>query len=165
MKDQTKTVIEGTVRRAQIVFGELLKDIDQYAYDISNEESAKIFNFLKNAIMGVEEKANELRRTARLTQGTFSFDMEIEPPEPSKPKVQSVPSTVRRELDVPEIPPRVARRIQAREERERLGGRLSVNSPDINPDLETAPITPSGVFAPRPEDLNHRDGGEGFLEE
>jgi hypothetical protein len=139
MKPDTRRAVEAAVHEISRAFGDLLMTFEQRGEDISNTESQKVFNFLTRSLQIVGEKANHAREIASVTRGAFSFDMEIAEP-PAAKIVQPVSPPV---MKIESGPAPSSDRVAAFEERKRLGGRLSAHSPEIHPELETAPVFPS----------------------
>lgn len=156
VKDDTKIAVTAAVNNISLSFGTLLNQIEKLAEDISDADSAKVFAFIRRSIGVIEEKADNIRQTAEVTRGTFSFDSE---PEPEKRVIQyetaagtvSVPlsadaAKIAKATGVATVTKAPAKRGAKPKPAPVKSGRqprISAFSPDTNPDLETAPVFPN----------------------
>jgi hypothetical protein len=137
MDDLTKSQVEAAVNCVSKALGSLFDAIVNNANNISDEDSESIFNFLRNSLDILEDQADTRRSIAAVTTGTFSFDR----PQPSLNKKNTNYNT---RAGAPE--PTVA--IPTKRE-----GRVSAHSPDLHPELPTAPIFPSSPSEPITSDI------------
>lgn len=142
MKPYTKNRLEDAVHKVSRSLGELLAVFEECGEDISIFDNDKVFNFLNKSLTVIEEKASHAREIAAVTRGSFSLDDDVNPA-PRMPKPLPDPVAPPRTPPVAAPPIPATDRAALIEERKAMGGRLSAHSPELHPELETAPVFPS----------------------
>ena len=76
MNAETKLAIEQTVNRASNMLLTVVRAYEEYAKEISDSDSTKIFAHLRAALYAMEERAAQARSIQRNAVGAFSLDNE-----------------------------------------------------------------------------------------
>ena len=143
MKEDTKIAVTAAVNNISLSFGTLVQQIEKFAEDISDVESAKLFNFLRGSLHTIQTNTDLVRKNAVVTRGTFSFDSEE-----IAPATRVTPATA------PVTGPAPTKPATTRPTR---APRISAHSPDDHPDLETAPVYPNKTTDRTERDIGFLD--------
>lgn len=127
------------------------------------EDLRKVTAFLRGELDKTEKKVLELlgrRRGARAPVFSLDDAPDEYPSNVAQRIRQEGEAAMHRALvaAVNDDPPDIAARRQRMEQFKKLGGRLSANSPDVDPTIETAPVFPSSGS-------EHVGGGIDFLDD